>query len=82
MRPSRIDPKLAKAENWEQAISALSEEDLEMLQLEIGSDTAKLKPEHFISHLFSKQNVRNSPNSSMTPCAKKHRHHQQRDLRS
>lgn len=53
----RINPKLAKAENWEQAISALSEEDLEMLQYEIGADTAKLKPEHFISHLFSNQNA-------------------------
>ncbi len=53
----RLDPKLAKAENWAQAISALSEEDLEMLQYQMGADIAKLKPEHFISHLFSNQNA-------------------------
>jgi type I restriction enzyme M protein len=52
----RIKPGLAKAENWEQAIGALSADDLEMLQLQMGADTARLKPEHFIAHLFSRQN--------------------------
>lgn len=53
----KIDPNLAKAENWEQAIVALSEDQLEMLQLQMGADTARLKPEHFIAHLFSQQNA-------------------------
>lgn len=53
----RIDPALAKAENWEQAIAALSDEAFEMLQLQMGADTARLKPEHFIAHLFSLQNA-------------------------
>jgi len=53
----RIDPKLAKSESWEQAVSALSPDDLEMLQLQMGPDTARLKPEHFISHLFTLQNA-------------------------
>lgn len=53
----KIDPNLAKAESWEQAISALSEDQLEMLQLQMGADTARLKPEHFIAHLFSQQNA-------------------------
>lgn len=53
----RIDPKLAKAESWEQAVAALSAEELEMLQLQMGPDTARLKPEHFIAHLFSRQNA-------------------------
>ena len=53
----RLKPTLAKAENWEQAVSALSEEELEMLQLEMGANTARLKPEHFIAHLFSNQNA-------------------------
>lgn len=53
----KIDPKLAKVENWEQAISALSPDQLDMLQLQMGADTARLKPEHFISHLFSRQNA-------------------------
>lgn len=52
-----IDPNLARAENWEQAVAALSEGDLDMLQLQMGADTARLKPEHFISHLFSRQNA-------------------------
>jgi len=53
----RIDPKLAKAESWEQAVAALSADELEMLQLQMGPDTARLKPEHFIAHLFSSQNA-------------------------
>ena len=53
----RIDPRLAKAESWEQAIATLSADDLEMLQLQMGPDTARLKPEHFIAHLFSRQNA-------------------------
>jgi type I restriction enzyme M protein len=52
----RIKPDLAQAENWEQAIAALSADDLEMLQLQMGADTARLKLEHFIAHLFSRQN--------------------------
>ena len=33
-----------------------SEDDLEMLQLQMGADTARLKPAHFIAYLFSQQN--------------------------
>ena len=53
----RIDPKLAKAANWEQAVASLSADELEMLQLQMGPDTARLKPEHFIAHLFGRQNA-------------------------
>ena len=53
----RIDPKLAKSENWEQDIATLSDDQLEMLQLQMGADIARLKPEHFIAHLFSRQNA-------------------------
>src|ERR1700722_107778 len=53
----RINPKLAEAESWEQAVAALSADELEMLQLQMEADTARLKPEHFISHLFSRQNA-------------------------
>lgn len=53
----RIRPDLAKADSWEQAISALSPNELEMLQLQMGPDTARLKPEHFIAHLFGRQNA-------------------------
>ena len=53
----KIRPALAQAENWEQAIASLSTDDLEMLQLQMGADTARLKPEHFIAHLFGRQNA-------------------------
>lgn len=53
----KIRPDLAQTESWEQAIANLSADDLEMLQLQMGADTARLKPEHFISHLFGRQNA-------------------------
>ena len=53
----KIRPDLAQAESWEQAIANLSADDLEMLQMQMGADTARLKPEHFIAHLFGRQNA-------------------------
>ena len=52
----KISPEPAAADNWEQAIAALDKEAFEMLQMQMGPDTARLKPEHFISSLFSRQN--------------------------
>ncbi|WP_321347077.1 class I SAM-dependent DNA methyltransferase [uncultured Draconibacterium sp.] len=52
----QLDDSLDKAESWEQAISDLSEDEYEMLLLQLNADTAKLKPEHLISNLFGKQN--------------------------
>jgi type I restriction enzyme M protein len=53
----KIDQSIANAGNWEQALTALSEDELEMLQLQMGADTARLKPTHFINYLFSQQNA-------------------------
>ena len=53
----KISPELAEAESWEQAISALGSDDLEMLQMQMGPDIPRLKPEHFIAHLFGRQNA-------------------------
>ena len=53
----KLDPNIAKADKWEQAIATLSDDDLEMLQLQLSADTARLKPEHFISYLFEQQNA-------------------------
>ena len=53
----KIRPELTKAESWEKELSALSADDLEMLQLQMGPDTARLKPEHFIAQLFGRQNA-------------------------
>lgn len=52
----KIDKKLKDADNWEQVISSYSDDDYEMLLLQLGADTAKLRPHHFISNLFSRQN--------------------------
>ena len=52
----QLDSKLAQAKSWEDALQSTSEDDYEMLLLQLDADTAKLKPEHLISHLFNKQN--------------------------
>ncbi len=51
----RIDDKVASAKKWEDVLVAMSEDELEMLQLQMGGDTARLKPHHFISYLFNQQ---------------------------
>lgn len=53
----KLRPELAQKESWEQAIADMSADELEMLQLQMGPDTARLKPEHFIAHLFGRQNA-------------------------
>ena len=53
----KIRPELVQAESWEQALAKLSADELEMLQLQMGPDTARLKPEHFIAHLFGRHNA-------------------------
>lgn len=52
----KIDSKLGNAESWEKELRHYSEDDYEMLLLQLGADTARLKPEHFISELFDRQN--------------------------
>jgi type I restriction enzyme M protein len=53
----QIDASIAEVGKWEEALAALSEDDLEMLQLQLGADTARLKPTHFISYLYNQQNA-------------------------
>jgi len=53
----KIDEDVAKANNWEKALSDMSDEDYEMLQLQMSADTARLQPQHFISYLFSQSNA-------------------------
>lgn len=53
----KIRPALGQALTWEQAMAGLSVDELDMLQLQMGPDTARLKPEHFLAHLFSRQNA-------------------------
>lgn len=52
----KLDSKLKAAESWEKEITAYSADDYDMLLFQLGADTAKLKPQHFISELFGRQN--------------------------
>ena len=52
----QIDEKLKNAENWEQAIMTYSDNEYEMLLMELNADSAKLKRDHFLSSLFDRQN--------------------------
>lgn len=53
----KIRAELAEAVSWEAAFAAMSLDDIDMLQMQMGPDTARLKPEHFIAHLFGRQNA-------------------------
>jgi len=52
----QIDSQLADSKSWEKELKNYTDDDYEMLLLQLGPDTAKLKPEHFISNLFDRQN--------------------------
>ena len=52
----KVDRRLDQAEKWEDVLSKMSDDELEMLALQMPADTAILKPQHFISYLFSQQN--------------------------
>ncbi|MGC3958058.1 MAG: class I SAM-dependent DNA methyltransferase [Verrucomicrobiota bacterium] len=52
----RIEPALAKAKSWEDALRKKSKEDYEFLLLQLGASTARLQPDHFLSSLWGKQN--------------------------
>lgn len=52
----KIEPTLNQVEKWEDVLSKMSDEDLEMLALQMPANTAILKPYHFIGHLFNRHN--------------------------
>jgi len=52
----QLDPNLKDSDNWEQAILKYSDKQYEMLLLRMSPDSAKLKREHFLSHLHNRQN--------------------------
>jgi len=53
----KLDTAIANAEQWETALSAMTNDELEMLQMTMPANTARLKPVHFIGYLFSQQNA-------------------------
>ena len=55
----QLEPKLAKAENWEVELKKYSANDYEMLMMQLSESTAHLSPKQFISSLFERQNEAN-----------------------
>ncbi|WP_438379706.1 HsdM family class I SAM-dependent methyltransferase [Escherichia coli] len=51
------DKSIASAESWEDALSAMSEDQLKKLQQRMAPDTARLKLHHFIRYLYNRQNA-------------------------
>lgn len=51
-----LRPELAAAEKWEAEIAKMSEHDYTLLLRRLKPESARLKPEHFISTLWNKQN--------------------------
>lgn len=52
----RIEPALAKAKSWEDDLRQMPADEYELLLMQLGASTARLKPEHFLSTLWGKQN--------------------------
>ncbi len=52
----KADPTLANAENIEETLTAMPDDQYEMLTMMLGGSTAKLKKTHYISYLFNHQN--------------------------
>jgi len=55
----QLEPKLAKAENWEQELKKYTANDYELLMMQLNESTAHLQPKQFISTLFERQNEAN-----------------------
>lgn len=51
----KADPSLAGAENIEEKLAAMPDDQYEMLTMMLGGSTAKLKKTHYISYLFNHQ---------------------------
>lgn len=52
----KAEPSLTGASNVEKALTAMSDDQYEMLLMMLGGNTAKLKKTHYISYLFNHQN--------------------------
>ncbi len=50
-----IEPKLRDAASWEEAAKKLSDDEYELLLSKMSPDSARLRPDHFISTLWNKQ---------------------------
>ena len=51
----QIEPTLTKDKDWQTTLSNYKTDDYEFLLMQVSESTAKLRPEHFITALFHKQ---------------------------
>ncbi|WP_308992762.1 class I SAM-dependent DNA methyltransferase [Mariniflexile litorale] len=52
----QLEPDLAKAKNFDEALKKYTEDDLEMLTMQISENTARIAPKNLLSRLFEQQN--------------------------
>ena len=52
----QLEPDLAKADNFDEALKRYSDDDLEMLTMQISENTARIAPKNLLSRLFEQQN--------------------------
>jgi type I restriction enzyme M protein len=52
----QIDKKIADSENWEEKLNSYSDDDYELLLMELPPASARLKRNHFLSYLHNQQN--------------------------
>ena len=64
---SKVEPSIAQAENVEAALTAMPDEDYEMMLMMLGGNVAKLKKNHYISYLFNHQNDDSMKKADGTP---------------
>lgn len=64
---SKVEPSISEAENVETALTAMSDEDYEMMLMMLGGNVAKLKKNHYISYLFNHQNDDSMKKADGTP---------------
>lgn len=55
----QLDPNIAKAENWEDVVNALSDDEHDMLMMQLSESTAFIRTDQSISSLFARQNEAN-----------------------
>lgn len=64
---SKVEPSISEAENVETALTAMPDEDYEMMLMMLGGNVAKLKKNHYISYLFNHQNDDSMKKADGTP---------------
>ena len=53
----KVNPTLAEATNFQEALESLSEDEYQFLTVLIGADIPQLRPQHMITYLYNNQNL-------------------------